>query len=99
MSLVLCLRNNVPMAVTLHHRFCNARCGRSADRLAIDVADEGDQTLLEFVFRVDADVAQYRARQFGEEAFDDIEPRPVGRCEGEGEAPDRLRRQPTRRLA
>ena len=69
------------------------------DRVAIDVVDEGHQPLFEFVFRVDPDVAQYRARQFGEEAFDDIEPRPVGRCEGEGEAPDRLRRQPTRRLA
>src|SRR6516162_4381025 len=87
------------MAVTLHHRFCNARCGRSADRLAIDVADEGDQTLLEFAFRADADMAQDRARQFGEEAFDDIEPRPVGWREGEGEAPDRLRRQPASGLA
>jgi hypothetical protein len=48
------------------------------NRVAIDVVDEGHQPLLEFVFRVEADVAQYRARQFGEEAFDDIEPRPVG---------------------
>ena len=60
---------------------------------------KGGQPLLEFVFRVDPDVALYRTRQFGEEAFDDIESRPVGRCEGEGEASDRLRRQPTRRLA
>ena len=57
----------------------------------IDVVDEGHQPLCEFVFRVDADVAQYRARQFGEEAFDDIEPRPVGRREREGKAANGLR--------
>jgi hypothetical protein len=29
------------------------------DRVAVDVVDEGHQPLLEFVFRVDPDVAQY----------------------------------------
>ena len=42
--------------------------------LAIDVADEGDQALLEFVFGSDADVAQHRTRQLGEEALDEIKP-------------------------
>ena len=42
--------------------------------LAIDVADEGDQAFLEFVFAADADVAQHRTRQLGEEALDEIEP-------------------------
>ena len=42
--------------------------------LAVDVADEGDQAFLEFVFAADADVAQHRTRQLGEEALDEIEP-------------------------
>ena len=44
------------------------------DWLAIDVADESDQAFLEFVFGADADVAQHRTRQLGEEALDEIEP-------------------------
>jgi hypothetical protein len=42
--------------------------------LAIDVADEGDQAFLELVFGADADMAQHRTRQLGEEALDEIEP-------------------------
>src|SRR5207302_1811755 len=38
------------------------------DWLAIDIADEGHQAFLEFVFGGDADVAQHRTRQLGEEA-------------------------------
>ena len=44
------------------------------DWLAIDVADERHQAFPEFVFGADADVAQHRTRQFGEEAFNEIEP-------------------------
>jgi hypothetical protein len=44
------------------------------DWLAIDVVDEGHQAFLEFVFGTDADVAQHRTRQLGEEALDEIEP-------------------------
>jgi hypothetical protein len=44
------------------------------DWLTIDVADEGDQAFLEFVFGADADMAQHRTRQLGEEALDEIEP-------------------------
>jgi hypothetical protein len=40
--------------------------------LAIDVGDEGDQALLELVFGADADVAQHRTRQLGEEALDEM---------------------------
>ena len=39
--------------------------------LAIDVADEGDQALLELLFGADAYVAQHRRRQPGEEALDE----------------------------
>jgi hypothetical protein len=42
--------------------------------LAIDVADEGHQAFLEFVFGADADLPQQRTRQLGEEALDEIEP-------------------------
>ena len=44
------------------------------DWLAIDVVNEGHQALLEFVFGTDADVAQHRTRDLGEEALDEIEP-------------------------
>ena len=42
--------------------------------LAIDVADEGHQAFAEVVFGGDADVAQHRTRELGEEARDQIEP-------------------------
>ena len=44
------------------------------DWLAIDVFNESHQAFLEFVFGTDADVAQHRTRQLGEEALDEIEP-------------------------
>src|SRR5260370_18977223 len=69
------------------------------DWLAIDIADEGDQAFLEFVFGGDADVAQHRTRQLREEALDEVEPRPVRRREREGKAPNRLGGEPSRRLA
>ena len=55
----------------LHYRFCSAKCGR---RLAIDIGNKGDQAFPEFVFGADADVAQHRTRQLGEEALNEIEP-------------------------
>lgn len=64
------------------------------DGLAVDVGDAGHEAQLEFVFGADADVQQYRARQLGEEAFDEIEPGAMGRRESEGEAPDRLPGEP-----
>ena len=56
------------------------------DWLAIDVVDEGHQAVFEFLFRDDADLAEHGAREFGEEALDQIEPGAVGRGESEGEA-------------
>ena len=44
------------------------------DGLAIDVGDKGHQAFPEFVFGADADVAQHRTRQLGEEALNEIEP-------------------------
>ena len=44
------------------------------DWLAIDVADERHQAFAEFVFGVDADVAQHRTGQLGKEALDEVEP-------------------------
>ena len=44
------------------------------DWLAIDVADELHQAFPELVLGADADVAQHRTCQFGEEAFNEIEP-------------------------
>ena len=44
------------------------------DWLTIDVGNEGHQAFLGFVFGADADVAQHRTRQLGEEALDEIEP-------------------------
>ena len=54
--LVLGFRNNRSMASCCIIDFVMPRVD---DWLAIDVADEGRQALLEFVFGSDADVAQY----------------------------------------
>src|SRR5579862_6366549 len=56
------------------------------DRMAIDVIDTGDDALLEFVFRGDADVAQDGSGELGEEALDEVEPGAVLGREGELEA-------------
>src|SRR6516164_11412172 len=69
------------------------------DWLAIEVIDEGHQALFEFVFGGDADLSEHRAREFGKEAFDQIEPGTVGRGEGEGKAAWGLRGEPGRGLA
>jgi len=70
-QLVRCFQNNAPMGSCCIVDFV----APSVDHwLAIDVADEGDQAFLEFVFAADADVAQHRTRQLGEEALDEIEP-------------------------
>jgi hypothetical protein len=44
--------------------------------MAIDVIDGGDEAVLEFLPGCDADVAEHRACELGEEAFDEIEPEP-----------------------
>jgi hypothetical protein len=44
------------------------------DRISIDVVDACHEALLEFLFGGDADVAQDRTGQLGEEALDKVEP-------------------------
>ena len=65
------------------------------DGVSIEVIDGGDDAILEFLFRCDADMAQHRAGELGEEAFDEIEPRAVLGGEGEFEATGRLLGQPS----
>ena len=47
------------------------------DGVAIEVIHGGHDAVLEFLFGCDADMAQHRAGELGEEAFDQIEPRAV----------------------
>jgi hypothetical protein len=44
------------------------------DGLAIYLFNKGHQAFPEFGFGADADVAQHRTRQLGEEALNEIEP-------------------------
>ncbi len=57
------------------------------DGIAIDVVDGGHDSVLEFLFGRNADVAQNGACELREEALDEIEPGAVLRGEDEGEAP------------
>ena len=56
------------------------------NRLLIEEIHGGDDALLEFLFRGDADVAQNRAGELGEKALDEVKPGAMGGREGEGEA-------------
>ena len=47
------------------------------DGVSIEVIHGGDDAVLEFLFGRDADMAQDRSGELGEEAFDEIEPRAV----------------------
>ncbi len=64
------------------------------DRFLIEVLHGGHETILELLFRFDADVTQHRASELGEEALDEIEPRAVCVREGELEAAGRLLDEP-----
>ena len=64
------------------------------DGVSIEVVHGGHDAVLEFLFGCDADMAQDRARELGEEAFDEIEPRAVLGGEGEFEATGRLLGEP-----
>ncbi len=55
----------------------------------------GDDALLEFLFRCDADVAQDGAGKLGKEALDEIEPGAVLGREGEFEAAGGLLGEPS----
>ena len=60
------------------------------DGLLIEEIHGGHDAILEFLFGGDANVAQDRAGEFGEEALNEVEPRTVRRREGEFEAVRRL---------
>jgi hypothetical protein len=64
------------------------------DGLLIEVLYGGHDAIHEFLFGRDADVAQDRAGELGEEAFDKVEPGTVLGREGEFEAVGRLLRDP-----
>ena len=62
--------------------------------LLIEEIHGGDDALLEFLFGRDADVAQNRAGELGEEALDEVKPGAMGGREGECEAMRGLLRDP-----
>jgi hypothetical protein len=64
-------------------------------RVAVEVVNELDDALFQFVFRGDADVTKYRARGFGKEALDKIEPGAVLGREHELKTFVRSGRQPS----
>ncbi len=47
------------------------------DGVSIEVIHGGHDAVLELLFGCDADMAQHRAGELGEEALDEIEPRAV----------------------
>ena len=63
--------------------------------MAIEFIHGSHDASLEFLLGCDADVAQHRACELGEEAFDEIEPRAVRGREGEFEVADRLIGEPS----
>src|ERR1700692_4189544 len=65
------------------------------DGMAIEFIHGSHDAVLEFLFGSDADVAQDRAGELGEEALDEIEPGTMLGCEGEFEAADRLFGKPS----
>ena len=65
------------------------------DGMAIEFIHGGHDAVLEFLFGCDADMAQHRAGELGEEALDEIEPGAVFGREGEFEAAGGLFGQPS----
>ena len=68
------------------------------DGICVEVVDGGHEALLEFLLGGDADVAQDRTGQLGEEALDEIEPGAVLGSEGELEPAPGLIGEPSSRL-
>jgi hypothetical protein len=60
------------------------------DWVFVDVLDAGHDAFLELLFRAHADMPQDGASEFGEEAFDQVEPGAMDRREGELETTSRL---------
>ena len=65
------------------------------DGFAVEVIHGGHDAVFEFLFGGDADMAQHRAGELGEETLDEIEPRAVLGGKDEFEATDRLVREPS----
>ena len=65
------------------------------DGVSIEVIHGGHDAVLEFLFGCDTDVAQHRAGELREEAFDEVEPGAVLGREDEFEAPGRLLGEPS----
>ena len=64
------------------------------DRIAIEFIHGRHDAVLEFLLGCDADVAQQRAGELGEEALDEVEPRAMLRREYEFEPADWLIGEP-----
>ena len=64
------------------------------DGIAIELIHGGHDAVLELLFGCDADVAQHRAGELGEETFDEVEPRAMLGGEGEFETARRLIGEP-----
>ena len=65
------------------------------DGMTIEFIHCGHDAILELLFGCDADVAQDRARELGEEALDEVEPGAVLGGEGEFESTGRLLGEPS----
>jgi len=66
--------------------------------ISVEVVDGGHDSILEFLLRRDADVAQDGTGELGKEALDQIEPRAVLGRERERETACRLLGEPSLRL-
>ena len=64
------------------------------DGVAVEVINGGDDTVLEFLLGCDADMAQHRAGELGEETLDEIKPGAVLGREDEFEAAGGLLGEP-----
>ena len=64
------------------------------DRVLVEVVDGGQDAIFEFLLGSDPDMAQHGARELGEEAFNQVEPRAVFWREDEDEAAFGLCREP-----
>ena len=65
------------------------------DGVSVELVHGGHDTVLELLFGCDADMAQHRAGDLGEETLDEIEPGAVLGREGEFEAASRLVGEPS----
>ena len=65
------------------------------DGIAVEVINGGDDAVLEFLLGCDADMAQHRAGELGEETLDEIKPGAVLGREDEFEAAGGLLGEPS----